>query len=41
MNFIVWTLQVVFKGFQQELCCKTLINSLPQVPKQKVKQNKN
>lgn len=39
MNFIVWILQVVFKGFKQELCCKTLINSLPQAPKQNVKQN--
>lgn len=41
MNFIIWILQVVFKGFKQELCCKTLINSLPQVPKQNVRQNKN
>lgn len=41
MNFIVGLLQVVFKGFKQELCCKTLINSLPQVPKQNVKQSKN
>lgn len=41
MNFIVWILQVVFKGFKQELCCKTLINSLPQAPKQNVKQNEN
>lgn len=41
MNFIVGLLQVVFKGFKQELCCKNLINSLPQVPKQNVKQSKN
>lgn len=41
MNFIVRILQVVFKGFKQELRCKTLINSLPQVPKQNVRQNKN
>lgn len=34
MSFIVRILQVAFRGIiQEELCCKTLINSLPQVPK--------
>lgn len=34
MSFIVRILQVAFSGIiQEELCCKTLINSLPQVPK--------